>query len=174
MSIKWVHERKSVLFTWMYRSVLADHVYLQLDTQHLSAVATALPWIFNQCCWKCFMFEGSFIWIYQKQMPVVMYMSEGLGWNRAHLHQVQFEGNKKFPFWDFLVDLNSMFFWRNILERVKFLDWVCHSSSSLKPANHLTLQQKTCLWKNLHLPLPPKYLVFTKFLRLLFFKLENL
>lgn len=50
------------------------------------------------------MFEGSFIWIYQKQMPAV---SEGLGWNEAHLHQVQFEGNK-FPFGEFLADLNSI------------------------------------------------------------------
>lgn len=34
-------------------------------------------------------------------------MSEGLGWNEAHLHQVQFEGNK-FPFGEFLADLNSI------------------------------------------------------------------
>lgn len=108
MNVKSVHERKGVLYTWMYRSVLADHIYLQMDIWHLSAVATALPWIFKQYCWKCFMFEGSFIWIYQKQMPAVMYMSEGLGWNGAHLHQVQFEGNKKVPFWNFLADLNSI------------------------------------------------------------------
>lgn len=38
----------------------------------------------------------------------MMYMSEGLGCNRAHLHQVQFEGNNEFPFWDFLADLNSI------------------------------------------------------------------
>lgn len=162
MSIKWVHERKGVLFTWVYRSVLADHIYLQLDIWYLSAVATALPWIFNQYHWKCFMFEGSFIWICQKQMPAVMYMSEGLGWNWAHLHQVQFEVNKKFPLWDFLADLNSMFFWRNILERVKILDWVCHSSSSLKPANHLTLQQKNLLLKKFVSPPTPQIFTFYK------------
>lgn len=38
----------------------------------------------------------------------MMYMSEELGWDRAHIHWIQFEGSKKFPFWDFLADLNSI------------------------------------------------------------------
>lgn len=83
-------------------------IYIQMDIGYLSAVATALLWLFKQYCWKCFTFEGSFIRIYQKQMPEVTYMSEGLGQDRAHIYQAQFEGTKELLFWGSLADLNSV------------------------------------------------------------------
>ena len=41
-------------------------------------------------------------------MLEVMYMSEGLGQDRAHIHQAQFVGTKEFLFWGSLADLNSV------------------------------------------------------------------
>lgn len=80
-------------------------IYIQMDIGHLSAVATALPWLFKHYCWKYFMFEGTLIQIYQKQMPE--YVSERPGWDRARIHQARFEGTKEFPLWGSLGDLNS-------------------------------------------------------------------
>lgn len=105
-------------------SVYWQSIYIKMDIGLLSAVATALPWLFKQYCSKCFTFEGSFIWIYQKHMPEVMCI-----W-RTRVGQGTHTSGTVSGYQGISIQGSSgsskfcLFLWRDIFERGKILDWL--------------------------------------------------
>lgn len=171
MNISNVYGKSEGGYLPLCASLYWQPIYIPLNIGHLSAVTTAIPWLLKQDCKKFYVWgelymslsksDGRgdvYIWRMREGQsrctPGILWRYEGIsilglsGLNRTHsLEETSWKG-----------------------ERFQS-DQVCYSSSTLKTTNHLALQQATSLWeKKKKDHFPPKYLFFTMFLRLIFFK----
>lgn len=84
LQCSWYIPRRGVLFTCVYKTLLAEHKRSGGHRTFVSCGKCTALVVLNSIVGSVLECEGSFIWIYQKQMPEVMYVSERLGWDRTH------------------------------------------------------------------------------------------